>query len=295
MPRPRTAAAAAGSTSSVGDSGASSASRSAATARTAGRQVVADDQLTLGVDAGDELLELQREQATVGAQLEHVVLDLGGDPGDHLQALGHHRDVAHRDEVLDLQGREGAGDLVEAQLVALEGRQRLVGPGQDLPGVLQDVAGLTDVGRDDLHRLGDRDDGETGLAGHPVGRPVPGAGLLGGDGVVGHQVHRRPQDPGDVAVEDDRAVHLGQLAQPGRGEGHVEAETTGRDRLHGLVVAQHDQRAGASAQDPLEAVPQGGAGGDRGQRGPQRGARPLVRWPPSRSSAVAATRPWGRV
>ena len=36
-----------------------------------------------------------------------------------------------------------------------------------------------------------------------------------------------------------------------------------------LVVAEHDQGAGAAAQDPLQAVAQLGAGRDRGQRGAQ--------------------------
>ena len=100
-----------------------------------------------------ELLELERQQPAVGAELEHVVLDLAGDPGHHLQPLGDHGDVADRDEVLDLERRQGAGHLVEPELVALEGGQRLVGAGQDLAGVLEHVAGLADVRRDDLHRL----------------------------------------------------------------------------------------------------------------------------------------------
>ena len=67
-------------------------------------------------------------------------------------------------------------------------------------------------------------DWETEMTGAPVcladplGGAVPGAGLLRGDRGVGHQVHVGAQDPGDVAVEHDGAVHLGQLAQPGRRE-----------------------------------------------------------------------------
>ena len=110
-------------------------------------------------------------------------------------------------------------------------------------------------------------------------------------------------------VEDDRAVHLGQLAQPGRGELDVEREAAGAQRLDGLVVAEHDQRAGAAAQDPLEAVAQRGAGRDGGQRGAQRVVGALGRLPralpasrcsprtcigararPSGSCAVASTR-----
>ena len=48
-----------------------------------------------------------------------------------------------------------------------------------------------------------------------------------------------------------------------------------RDRLDDAVVAEHDQGAGAAAQDPLEAVAQGGAGGDRRQGRAQ--AQRLVR------------------
>ena len=105
-----------------------------------GRQVVAGDQLTVGLDAGDELVELQREQPAVGAELDDVALDLAGDPAHHLEPLGDGGDVAHGDQVLDLQRRQRAGHLVEAQLVALEGGQRLVGPGQDLGRVLEHVA-----------------------------------------------------------------------------------------------------------------------------------------------------------
>ena len=74
----------------------------------------------------------RREQAAVGAELDDVVGDLVADPAHHLEALQHAGDVADGDEVLDLERRQRAGDLVEARLVALEGLQGLVGPGQDL-------------------------------------------------------------------------------------------------------------------------------------------------------------------
>ncbi len=217
----------------------------------------------------------RREQPAVGAELEHVVLDLARDPGDHLEALGDHGHVAHGDEVLDLQGGERAGDLVEAHLVALEGGQRLVRAGEDLARALEHVAGLADVRRDDLHGLRHRDHREAGLPGDPVRGAVPGAGLLRGDGVVGHQVHRGAVDAGEVLVDDDAAVHLGQLAQAGGGERHVEGEAAGGERLDGLVVAHHDQGAGAAAQDALETVAHRRARGDRGQRRAQ--AQRLVR------------------
>ena len=113
-------------------------------------------------------------------------------------------------------------------------------------------------------------DRQAGLLVDPVGGAVPGAGLVGGDRRVGDQLDAGAQDLGAVAVDDDRAVHLGQLAQPGGGELDVEHEAAGAQRLDGLVVAEDDQRAGVAAQDPLQAVAQRGAGGDRGQRRAQR-------------------------
>ena len=76
-------------------------------------QVVADQQDPVAVDAGHELVELQGQQPALGAELDDVVLDLAADAADHLGALGDDADVAHRDEVLDLQGGQGAADLVE--------------------------------------------------------------------------------------------------------------------------------------------------------------------------------------
>jgi hypothetical protein len=76
-------------------------------------------------------------------------------------------------------------------------------------------------------------------------------------------------DLADLAVGDDRAVHLGQLAQAGGGEADVENEAAGADLVHRLVVAEDDQRAGPPAEDALQAVPQFRARRDRRQRGAQ--------------------------
>jgi hypothetical protein len=66
-----------------------------------------------------------------------------------------------------------------------------------------------------VHRLADRDDRVPGLAGDPLGGAVPGAGLLGRDRRVGHEVDGGAHDPGAVAGQHDRAVHLAQFAQAG--------------------------------------------------------------------------------
>ena len=167
----------------------------------AGDEVVAHDELALAVDAGHELLELQRQQAAVGAELDDVALDLGGDAPHHLQALADRHGVADRDEVLDLERGQRAGDLVEAQLVALERRERLVGARQDRGAVVEDVAPAAGVERDDAHRLADAHDRVAGLLGDPLGGAVAGAGLLGRDGRVGDELHARPHDLAEVAGE----------------------------------------------------------------------------------------------
>jgi hypothetical protein len=90
------------------------------------------------------------------------------------------------------------------------------------------------------------------------------AGLGGLDGRVGEQLDAGPQDAGDLAVDDDRAVHLRELAQAGRGELDVEDEPARAHGLDRVVVAQDDECAGAPAQDPFETVAQRLAGRDRG-------------------------------
>ena len=110
------------------------------------REVVADDEAEVVGQPAGELLQLEAEEAAVGAELHDVVGDLVLDPAHHLEALEDVGDVADGDEVLDLE-RRGAGDLVEARLVALERLQRLVGTGQDRAGVLEDDAAAGDRGR----------------------------------------------------------------------------------------------------------------------------------------------------
>ena len=117
-----------------------------------------------------------------------------------------------------------------------------------------------------LHRLAHRDDREAGLLGHPLGGAVAGAGLGGLDRGVGHAAgwrragcgcrrgrgrSRRPSSPARAAGWRRTRRRAGSRRW------HM--------RVDDPVVAEHDQRAGAAAQDPLEAVAQLGAGRDRGQ------------------------------
>ena len=233
-------------------------------------QVVADQQPAVLLDAGQHLVELQREQPAVGAELDDEALDLVGDAPHHLQPLADAHRVADGDEVLDLEGRQRAGDLVEAQLVALERGQRLVGAREDRRRVLEGVPPAGHVDADDVHRLAHRDDREAGLQGDPLGGAVPGAGLLGGDGRVGHEVHAGAHDARAVVGDDHRAVHLGQLAQPGGRQRDVQREAAGAQRLDHPVVAEHDQRARAAGEDALQPVAQRRSRGDAAEEFAQR-------------------------
>ena len=236
-----------------------------------GGQVVADHELAVGVDPSDELDELQREQPTVRAELDDVSVDLARDPQHHLEALGDDGDVAHGDEVLDLEVGQRAGDLVEPHLVPLQGGQRLVGAREDRRGVLEHVASTGDVQGDDVHRLAHRDHRVPSLFGDPLSGAVAGAHLVGVDARVGHQVDSGAVDGGGVGPEDDGAVHLRQLAEPGGRELDVEGEPAAAERLDVLVVAEDEESAGASAQDALEAVAQLSAGGHGREGGKQLG------------------------
>jgi hypothetical protein len=92
---------------------------------------------------------------------------------------------------------------------------------------------------------------------------VPGARLVGRYARVGDQLDGCAHDRPRGTVEHDRAVHLGQLAQPCGRELGVQLESAGTQVGNGLVEAEHDERARAAPQYPLEAVPQGRARRDR--------------------------------
>ena len=222
-------------------------------------EVVLGHQAAVVLDAAHELLELQQHEAALGAELDDVLLDLVGDAPHHLGPLEDRDGVAHGDEVLDLEGRQRAGDGVEAVLVALQGLQGLVGLGQHPGDGLERVLLVVAVDRDDRHGLRHRDDRHVDLAGHPLGGAVPGAGLRRGDVGVGHEVHVAPGHPRAVGGQNEGAVHLGQLRQPLGGELGVEQEPAGAHRQHLRPVADDDQGALVGLEDAIDTVTQGGA------------------------------------
>src|SRR4029450_8753131 len=77
--------------------------------------------------------------------------------------------------------------------------------------------------------------GGSGLRGTvaPRMRPGAGAGLHRWDGRVGHQVHVGPEDAAGRLVQDQGAVHLGQLGQALGGERDVDLEPAGEPGLTG--------------------------------------------------------------
>jgi hypothetical protein len=83
---------------------------------------------------------------------------------------------------------------------------------------------------------------------------MPGARLLRRQVRVGDELNCGAQDRAAALVQDDRAVHLRQLTEPGRREIGVQLEAAGTDVTHDLVEAEHDERAGVAAQNPLESV-----------------------------------------
>ncbi len=246
---------------------------------TTGR-VVAQHERALLAHPGEKLRELEGEQAAVGAELDDIALDLQRDAQHHLATLRDHRDIAHGDEVVDLQGGEVGAHLVESHAVALERRDGLVGAGEDRAGVLQDVAPTVDVDRDGRHGLADADRGVECLTRDPVGGAVARARLVGGECGIGVQVHGCAQDARRVVVEDDRAVHLGEFAQSIGGELDVEGEAAARDDIDRTVKAEDDERSGATAEDALEAVAQWRARSDHGQHVAKPGLRISSHAPP---------------
>ena len=235
-------------------------------------EVVLDHHATVVLDTAHQLLELQANQAPVDTQLDDVELDLLRDPAHHLCPLQHGDDVAHRDEILHLESRQRAGDLVEAVLVALQRLQCLVGSGQQPRDRLERMLLVAHVHSDDRHVLRYRDDRHVDRPGDTFRRAVAGTGLRGRDVGVGHQMDIGAGDAAGVARQDDGAVHLRQLGETLRAEGGVEQEPARADVENLRPVAHHDQRAHARLQDAVEPLTEGCSRRDSGQRAEKLGA-----------------------
>ena len=69
-------------------------------------EVVLDHEAAVLLDAAHQLVELEAHEAPLGAELDDPELELLRDPPHHLGALEHVDDVAHGDEVFDLDGAQ---------------------------------------------------------------------------------------------------------------------------------------------------------------------------------------------
>ena len=76
--------------------------------------------------------------------------------------------------------------------------------------------------------------------------------LARGERGVGVKVKVGAQDLGEVAVDDDGAVHLGKLEQAVRGERNVERETVVAGGEHVFGVADADKGAQVTGDDHVE-------------------------------------------
>src|SRR3954467_447121 len=211
-------------------------------------QVVVYERSLVAGHADHDLLELHLDQAALGAELDDVALDLDGHAGDELGALQDGEDVVQRGTALELQGRQAGGDLVEAGPVLVEGGQRLVGLGQHHGDVREDVLGAVDVQRDDVAALADGHHERVGLLGDALGRALAGAGLQAQDRGIRDELDVGGGDLRRVAVEDDRAVHLGQLEEQRWREVDVDLDPAGEEEAQVVGIADDEQAAGLRVQ-----------------------------------------------
>ena len=139
--------------------------------------IVLGDETAVVLDPAHQLLELEQHEATIGAELDDIVLDFVGEPPDHLGPLQDRCDVTDCDEVLHFERRKGRTHRVEPRLVALEDLEGLIGACQDT-GRRIDGALLSDhVDRDLGAVLGHGDHGYRDLLRDALGSSVARPGL----------------------------------------------------------------------------------------------------------------------
>ena len=93
---------------------------------------------------------------------------------------------------------------------------------------------------------------------------MAGAGLVRVNGGVRHELHAGVQQAGGVAVADNSAIHLRQLAQTGCRELGVDIETARRHGRYGAVGSEDDECARTATHDAFQTLAELGAGGDSG-------------------------------
>jgi hypothetical protein len=95
---------------------------------------------------------------------------------------------------------------------------------------------------------------------------MPGSGLKRQDRRVRGQLHVGVRDLRGVRAQDDRAVHLRQLVDERRRVVEIELDSAREQERELVGVPDHDQSAGPSGLDVVDAFPQCSPRGDHLQR-----------------------------
>ncbi len=145
--------------------------------RPGGDQVVAQQHLDLAVVVTAEFGQLQVQLPAAGPQFEDVLVDVQGRPLDQQLPLQHVHRVGDGGVVVDLGDEQPLVRDVETRAVALQGRDRLVGAGEDDLRLHEHAPDPLHVEGDHVHRLADRHHRAAGLQGGALRAAVPGPGL----------------------------------------------------------------------------------------------------------------------
>jgi hypothetical protein len=121
-----------------------------------------------------------------------------------------------------------------------------------------------------------------------LGSAVARAGLVGRDRRVGHELHVCPREPLDRLVDDDRAVHLGQLVKELWPERRVELDAAGVEERELVRVAHDDERPFVGADHIVYGLAEPGPGRNLGDGGEQLGiAAPVLLGGDAREAQIA--------
>ena len=216
-------------------------------------RIVADHQVVLGIHAGArELLELHLHKLALVAQLDNAILKLSLCLLHDLKARENTGNVGECNVVVELEGRQAQQGAIERLTGGLERGNELVDRAHDGGDGLNLVALTVDVHVDNGTTSRNRDHDGVGEHRHASGGAVAHARLARGKRGIGIEVEVGAQDLGEVAIDNDGAVHLGKLEQAVRGKRNVEREAVVTGSEHVFGVADADKGAQVTGDDHVE-------------------------------------------
>ena len=216
-------------------------------------RIVANHQVVLGIHAGaGELLELHLHELALVAQLDNAILKLSLCLLHDLEARENPGDIGERNVVIELEGRQTQQGAVERLTGGLKRGDELVDRAHDGGDGLDLIALAVNVHVDDGTTGRDRDHDGIGEHRHASGSAVTHARLARGKRGIGIEVEVGAQDLGEVAVDNDGTVHLGELEQAVRGERNVEWEAVVTGSEHVFGVADADKGTQVTGDDHVE-------------------------------------------